>query len=101
MKSFQSAVEYLASLGITQSQAMQSNPFNVKNIVHMLLFGITAYLCGAFLIYTANSFKDYTESIYISSVTMLVFVVFVILIWKMENVFKFIETWKKTSEQSK
>lgn len=96
MKIFQSTIHFLETLGITS----QTRPINVRSLVTILAFGtMTILICASF--WEANNFKEYTESIYMSSVTIVIFVTFLFVIWKKENVFEFIDCWEKIAETSK
>lgn len=97
MKIFQSTLEFLAFIGITA----ESRPFNVRNLLVLLTFGTMVTLICTFLLREASTFKDYTDSIYMSSVTIAITTTFLSLIWKKENVFQFIDFWEEIAKTSK
>lgn len=97
MNFFQSTVEFFEILGVTPN----SRPFNARNLLSIFVFGLTLVLCCVFLVCEAQDVKDYTESIYMSSVFITILLVFLSFIWKKENIFKFITTWKEITESRK
>lgn len=98
MKIFQSTKKYLAIVGIV---AQSRRPFNMRTLATLSGFAIMIILICTFLFCEANSFKDYTESIYMSSVSIAIFSTFSFVIWKRENIFQFIDCWEKIAEASK
>lgn len=97
MKIFQSTKQFLANVGI----APDSRPFNLRNSLTLLVFGITVILVSSFLFCEANTFKEYTESIYMTSVSWAIFITFLSVIWKKEYIFLFTDQWEKIAETSK
>lgn len=97
MKIFPSTVNFLAVLGITA----QSRPFNVRILITLTILGTLVTLMCAFFFFESKSFKDYTESIYMSSVTIALFLTYSFVVWKKENIFQFIDCWEKIAESSK
>lgn len=66
-----------------------------------MIFSVIAILCCGFFFREANTFKEYTESIYISSVSLTLLSTNAFVIWKMENIFFFIDTWEEIVAKSK
>lgn len=97
MKICQSTLKFFGLLGITA----QSHAFNMRNLLTILVFGIMLFIVGEFLFCEASGFKEYTESIYISSIILAIFVTFIFVIWNKENIFLFIDCFEKTAETSK
>lgn len=97
MKIFESIIKYFAAIGITA----QSRPFNMQNLLTFVVFAIMMVVVGEFLFFEASSFREYTESIYISSIIFTIFVTFLFIIWKRENIFQFIDCFEKIAETSK
>ena len=96
MKIFQSTVKFLTAVGITQ----KSRPLNARSFMALTAIGITVILICAFFFLEAKTFKEYTDSIYMCSVTIALFSTFSFAIWKKENIFLFIEGWEKIVEKS-
>lgn len=98
MKIFIPNQKYFALLGISRQQSMQ--PFNAKNLLSFLILFLLVILCGGFLVCDANNLNEYTESIYITSVTITIATIFLTFIWNMNEFFNFIDEWEKIVEQS-
>lgn len=96
MKIFQSTVEFLAIVGITP----QSRSFNIRSLLALMAFAIIVILVCAFLFCEASNFKEYTESIYISSVSIAIFSTYSFVIWKKDNIFLFIDCWESIAVTS-
>lgn len=56
---------------------------------------------GGFLIFEADSFREYIESVYFTSVIVAVTVIFLTFVWNMNNFFKFVDEWEECVAQSK
>lgn len=97
MKIFQSTKKFLESVGITA----ESRPLNMRNLIVLVVFAIMMILIWGFLFFRASNFKEYTESIYMSSVTLAIFSTFTFVIWKKSNVFQFIDCWERIAATSK
>lgn len=90
MKIFQAFQRNFAIVGITQTVAKQRCPVNVKIFLGILLLG-SAILCNLlFVIYEAKTFAEYTQTLYICSVSCLTLSALIITILKMKKMFEFI-----------
>lgn len=96
MKIFQSTVEFLAILGITA----QSRPINFRTFSALMAFAVIVILVGAFLFCEASNFKEYTDSIYTSSVSIAIFLTNSLVIWKKDYIFLFIDCWENIAVTS-
>lgn len=99
MKILISNQEYLATVGITRHHAMQHQPFNTHNLLSSLEFCLCAISFGAFLIFEANNFREYIESIYFTSAFVAIAATFLSFIWNIESFFHFIDHWEKYAEK--
>lgn len=97
LKIFQPALKFLATHGITP----QNHPFNWRNLLILVVFVIGLILICSFLFVVASTFKEYTESIYVSSVGILIFSMYLNVIWNKANIFQFIDCWEKIADKSK
>lgn len=86
-KVFEMSRKYFAIIGITPSLVHQSCPFNGTILFEFLLFGAAIYGTFAFLIYDAETFAEYTQSVYTSSVVIFVILGLLILMLKIEKLF--------------
>lgn len=97
MKIFQSTKKFLETVGITA----ESRPFNMRNLIVLGIFAISTILVWGFLFLRASNFKEYTESIYMSSVILAIFATFIFVIWRKSNIFQFIDCWERIAATSK
>lgn len=101
MKILESNQEYFKTVGITRHQAMQWQPFNMKNLLEFLAFCLCAVPSVGFLAFEANTFDEYTESVYFLSANILVAIIFLMFILTMADFFAFIDGWEQCAMQSK
>lgn len=101
MKILKESQKYFATMGITRHQAMQcQQPFNAKNSQQLVKFCLFVIPFGGFLIFEANSFKEYTESICFTSAIIVIAIIFLAFIWNMRNFFNFVDGWEECVKQS-
>lgn len=101
MQLFQSVQMNLAILGICPSQSMQiSCGFNGKMLKVAFFHGLSGILSCLFFVYEAHTFREYTDSIYMTSATIMVILYFLILILKMAKLFEFIDDFEKVISDS-
>lgn len=91
MKIFQSSIEYLATVGVTA----QRRALNVQSLFALAVLATIVILVCGFLLCEASNFKEYTESIYVSSVSIAVIASYSMVVWKKENIFLFNDSWVK------
>lgn len=98
MEIFVSNQVYFATLGIVRHQTTVS--FNARILSSCLIMCLSLVSYGGFLIFVANNFKQYTESIYFTSVIASVTVIFLTFVWNIKNFFSFVDEWKDFVAQS-
>lgn len=89
MELFQFAQKNLATLGIIPNQQY---PFNGKNVMAFICFWTDNILNIIYLFAKANSFDDYTNSVFITTCTSGVSVCFTIIALNAKNLFKLVDT---------
>lgn len=82
--------EHLAIIGIEPNLVEQSYPFNGKILFGFLLLGSSIYCTFVFIIYEAETFAEYTQSVYIGSNGVLNIFVLLIIILKIKRLYDFI-----------
>lgn len=82
MHILQSAQKDLKDLGIIFHQSIQKHSFNRKNMLAILILGLSAILCVIYLYRIANTFIEYTYSVYAFSSMLVTATILAILIWK-------------------
>lgn len=100
MKIFETNLKYFATLGITRHQAMQRQPFNTENVLQFFNHCLCVSLCIGNLLCEANSFREYTDSIYFISSAISVAAMFLQFVWNMKFFFEFIDGLKKCIKES-
>lgn len=89
---FQMVQKYLTVLGVTSSNAWnQSNPFKRTILFGFLLLGSFICCILMYVIYDAETFVQYTQSMYVCSFATLIIVSLLILILKAKKLFEFID----------
>lgn len=99
MKIFETVQNNLEILGISLTQSKQSF-YNGKASLYLLLSGTLIIMNCVFLIDVAQSFKEYTDSSYITSVSVAVFFSLLFLISRMANLFELIDNFEKVVDES-
>lgn len=88
LKAFELIPKKLATAGITASLTDQSYPLNGAILCGFLSFGSGIYFTTA---YDAETFAEYTHSVYVCSLFTLITFVLLILILKVKQLFEFID----------
>lgn len=101
LKAFKTIQKHFAVVGISPKLATQSYPLNWKIIMGFLSLGLfTAFIC----IYTvgyAETFIEYTEAAYVTSLDVLIIFALAILILQVGQLFKFINLIDSALNMSK
>lgn len=96
MKLFQSIQLNLAVLGIFPNHSMQTQyGFNVKIFKVAFFQGLYGILSCLFFVYEAHTFREYTDTIYMTSATIMVMLYFLILLVKRTKFFEFVNRFEK------
>lgn len=101
LKLFELPQEHFAIAGITSALASQPYPFNAAVLSGFLLLALSIYMTSVFLIYDAETFAEYTQSVYTDTLLTLIIFALLILILKVKSLFEFIngcEDLASTSE---
>lgn len=102
MKFCQSVQTYFAQLGINhQSQFVKNDSFQIKNIIIFAFIGGAFVLCSLFLIFDANNFKEWSDCVFSSITSLMGMFDYAIHVWKMEELFQFIEKFEHFIQRSK
>lgn len=101
MKLFQSFQNNSAYLGLNSDQMEKGHPFNTKNVMCLILIGYASISNIIYLFNSASSISDNMYSVYMASMTIGVFLVYSIVVWKMKSLFQFINDLEELVELSK
>lgn len=102
LKLFEFTQSSFAILGISPQQSTQNYPFNRKILMFLLLYG---FMCISHLIYlvravgSANSFAEYTDSIFGTAASISVAIYFVITVFNASVLFRFIDNCGESMEE--
>lgn len=96
MKYFKSLKNHFAVLGIDSAK----KSFNQKIIITPLIYAVNSALTCAFLMHETISFRQFIESIYMSTTTFMIVIFFAIVTFKMTQIFALFGTIEEISENS-
>lgn len=91
MKIFQSFQKNSAYVGIISNPTPQNHSFNPRNVMCLASIGFASISNIFYLFNAAGQLTDNMYSVYMASMTIGVFSVYSIVIWKMTSLFKFID----------
>lgn len=100
MKIFTSNQNHLATLGITRDQAIQCQPFNARIFLSFLILSLPVISHGGYLFCVANSSKEYTESVYMTTAFICIATDFLVFTWNAKDFFDFVDGCEECIEQS-
>lgn len=92
---------HFASVGITASQSVQTNRFNVKIVTVLLIFVLNIILCVTYIFHGAHGFNEYIDTMFGCFTLIDAAIAFVDFIWQMPKLFRFIVEMKDTINQRK
>lgn len=87
LKAFEINKKYFTTIGITPNLTDQSWPLNGIILFEFLMLGSAICCTFVFIIYDAETFGDYTQSVYTGSVVTFGILALVILIVKADKLF--------------
>lgn len=88
MKLFMTIKRNYHVLGINSKQSIQAHPFNKRIVLGSITICLNIISHGVFLSEVANSFMEYTKSIYMFSAAVLVAINFENMVFKMTKLLK-------------
>lgn len=89
---FQAIQKTFAVAGITRKLVTQAYPLNVKIVMGFLLLNTGATINLIYTVWYADTFAEYTQSIYVFSLVELLVFALLIVIFKVDELFKFVDT---------
>lgn len=96
MKLLQFTQEKFEMVGIDSTQ----NPFNMRILMVISVCCMCIISTSVFLFHDANNFIEYSNSIYLTTATMLIIVCYIVLITKMEYIFVQIQGFESVIDES-
>lgn len=92
--------KHLAICGIELTQKPSpSHPFNVKNLIVVILLYVFVILSIASL-NEANTYEDYTDILYLSVSIGVCGIVYVIIVWKSPELLRFLDSLAEIVNES-
>lgn len=85
-------------LGILGIDSTRKSSFNSKNLVVILLLGQYTISTATYFLFGAKTTQEYSESFYISATAALLLFVFLVIIRKQTNIFRFIDDLRSIIE---
>lgn len=82
MKILRSAIQRLLYLGIDLQQPIQNHLFNHRNVLAILVLGLSTVSSAMYFFRVANTFTEYTYSIYAFSSMLLTTIVVLIVVFE-------------------
>lgn len=96
MKLFQLIRKNFMALGIDSKQAFDSTkPYNKKILGCFFMIGLNNIFFLVYMFHIAESFLEYTESMYMASAAIVIGVIFICLVLKMKKLFELIDGIEK------
>lgn len=100
MKIFQLVLRGLIELGLGPQQLTQKKPFKSKMVKILCILLFTLCSSCAYLFLEAQTFEDYTLSVYTSSSILLVIVGYTIFMWKNRPICELFDKAEKIIDES-
>lgn len=100
IKIFKTVRKYFAIMGITPVLVDQSYPFNLGIIFGYLLFGSAITSLFIFIIFEAETFWEFSQSIFTCSAMILGICCLLILVFRVRILFKFIASFENVINTS-
>lgn len=100
MEIFHATKQYFALMGITESLTSQTYPINRKILMSFLVFFFLFISTLTYIIYEANTFLEYVQSIYFCSASIMALVDLVFIVCRVNVLFKSIESLQNVTKTS-
>ena len=94
MKLYQSNQDNLSSLGISSVE----KSFNRRMVKTYLIYGLSNISANLYLIFEANNFLQYTNSVYVTTGLALIIIGFSIMIFKTSKLYQFMDDCDKLAD---
>lgn len=95
MKLFEVILEYMAVVGFCPLQPGQKSKFNGRNVIVLVIYGICTISATAFFLCDAKTAREYEESFHAFNTVSLMFVGFLINLFQLKEIFKFVEKMER------
>lgn len=89
-KVFEIILKNFDTIGISANLANQSYPFNGTILSGFFILGVAIYFSFVYIIYDAETFAEYTQSIYMGSLLTFIAIALLILVLNVKKLFEFV-----------
>lgn len=101
MQILESIYRSLRIIGLNSHQSIQKCPFNARNLISLLTFGLNLTCDIGVVIYGAKDLLECFDAIYLSFTILSAASIFINLVTKMPQLFEFLNSLEVTVTQSK
>lgn len=101
MKLFQVSQEYMIFIGVRPLLSGEKNPFNCRNVGFLMMFGQMFTAMTTFLVYDAQTLREYTECVFAWISATSVFVGMLLVLVKTGEFYQIIENLEIIVENCK
>lgn len=101
MKLFRKSQEYMAIIGVRPLWPGEKMPFNCQNVGVFLIFLQTLIMGTAFLVFDAQTLREYTECLFAWISVIAIFVGMILVVIRTQAIFQIIKNLENMVEQSK
>lgn len=92
--------KYFAILGISKQQMRTSYTFNARILMAFLVNGLCVFSSAMYITHGVNNSVEFVECLYSTSSATASAVALAIIIWKLENFFKFLNDFENVVGKS-
>lgn len=101
MKILLTAIQNFSALGVNLQQANRNHPFNCQSVLAFLVLSLSIISCGMFFFRLANTFIEYTYSIYGFSSMIVATAILLVILLKMRQFFETLDALEKAINKRK
>lgn len=99
IKLFQFNQKFCQTMGIKLSRS-NKNRYVFEHVIFVIFETLFAITLVAFLLYDAESMGEYGATFFTLITIMLAFVIYFVMVWKIQNIMKFTENCERFIEKS-
>lgn len=89
-----------ALLGIDSNPSSQSSALNLRSTAAVIVYCLCVLSTGAYLLYEAETFGEYMDSVYITSATVIDTFTYFSFLWRLRKFSAFVNSLEQTFTES-
>lgn len=101
MKVIQQTVKYASVVGLQPLESNEKNPFNRRNIIILLLFGLFSTISANNFFFLANTIQEYTESFFVWMTMSITYIGFLTAILNLIDIYLMLENFEEIIAERK